>query len=165
MSAAKAVDECGIIQVMTNKFNAENDIGAKVVTQTVDWGTYYDLLSATYSTGNIPDVAVMHGSTLPSFAARDLVEPVGEDLAAAGVQNALADPTLTIFNAQSQPIATNDNWRADASAGAVQSAHLAPPDDRDAAIAITLAPGAYTAIVRGAGGATGIALVEVYDLD
>src|SRR6187200_1577438 len=85
MSAAKAVDECGIIQVMTNKFNAENDIGAKVVTQTVDWGTYYDLLSATYSTGNIPDVAVMHGSTLPSFAARDLVEPVGEDLAAAGV--------------------------------------------------------------------------------
>ena len=82
---SKAVGECGIIQALTNKFNAENTISAKVVTQTVDWGTYYDLLSATYSTGNIPDVAVMHGSTLPNFVARDLVEPIGEDLAAAGV--------------------------------------------------------------------------------
>lgn len=71
--------------VLTNKFNAENTIGARVTTQTVDWNAYYDLLSATYSTGNIPDIAIMHRSTLPNFVARELVEPLGDGLAAAGV--------------------------------------------------------------------------------
>lgn len=82
---AKAAGECGIIQVLTNKFNAENTIGAKVITQTVDWNTYYDLLSASYSTGNIPDLAVIHRSVLPNYANRGLVEPLGDDLAKAGV--------------------------------------------------------------------------------
>ena len=82
---SKAVGECGIVQVLTNKFNAENTIGAKVVTQTVDWNTYYDLLSATYTTGNIPDVAVMHRSVLPNFARRELIMPVGDELTKAGV--------------------------------------------------------------------------------
>lgn len=82
---AKAVDECGVIQVLTNKFNAENKIGAKVITQTVDWHTYYDSLSATYSTGNIPDVAIMHRSVLPNFAARELVDDIGGDLKQSGV--------------------------------------------------------------------------------
>ena len=82
---AKAVDECGVIQVLTNKFNAENKIGAKVITQTVDWHTYYDSLSATYSTGNIPDVAIMHRSVLPNFATRELVDDIGGDLKTAGV--------------------------------------------------------------------------------
>ena len=82
---AKATGECGIIQVLTNKFNAENTIGAKVITQTVDWNTYYDLLSASYSTGNIPDIAVIHRSVLPNYANRGLIEPLGDDLAKAGV--------------------------------------------------------------------------------
>ena len=82
---SKATGECGIIQVLTNKFNAENTIGAKVVTQTVEWSKYYDLLSASYSTGNIPDLAVIHRSVLPNYANRGLVEPLGEDLAKAGI--------------------------------------------------------------------------------
>ena len=86
---SKANGECGIIQALTNKFNAENTIGAKVVTQTVDWNTYYDQLSATYATGKIPDIAVMHRSVLPNFASRGLVDPIGADLTAAGVD--LAD--------------------------------------------------------------------------
>jgi multiple sugar transport system substrate-binding protein len=82
---SQAVGECGIIQVMTNKFNAENDQGINVRTQSVAWGPYYDLLSATYSTNSIPDVAVMHRSVLPNFVSRDLVEPLGDALAEAGV--------------------------------------------------------------------------------
>ncbi|WP_438749102.1 extracellular solute-binding protein [Pararhizobium sp. O133] len=78
---AKANGECGIITALTNKFNAENTIGAKVVTQTVDWGAYYDLLTATYSTGNIPDVAVMHASVMPNFSDRDLLTPLTKPLA------------------------------------------------------------------------------------
>lgn len=82
---SKAVGECGIIQVLTNKFNAENKLGATVRTQTVEWGTYYDQLSATYSTGSIPDVAVMHRSVLPNFTTRKLVEPLADGFAEAGV--------------------------------------------------------------------------------
>ncbi len=82
---SKATGECGIIQVLTNKFNAENTIGARVITQTADWNTYYDLLSASYSTGNIPDLAVIHRSVLPNYANRGLVEPLGEELAKAGI--------------------------------------------------------------------------------
>ncbi|WP_426130931.1 extracellular solute-binding protein [Pararhizobium sp. PWRC1-1] len=83
---SKANGECGIITALTNKFNAENTIGAKVVTQTVDWGTYYDLLTATYSTGNIPDVAVMHASVMPNFSDRDLLTPLGKPLADLGIK-------------------------------------------------------------------------------
>ena len=86
---SKASGECGIIQALTNKFNAENKIGAKVITQTVEWSTYYDLLSATYATNKIPDIAVMHRSVLPNFASRGLLDPIGADLTAAGMD--LAD--------------------------------------------------------------------------
>ncbi|MFT4000856.1 MAG: extracellular solute-binding protein [Rhizobium sp.] len=82
---SKANGECGIITALTNKFNAENKIGAKVVTQTVDWNAYYDLLTATYSTGNIPDVAVMHASVMPNFAARDLLTPLTKPMADLGI--------------------------------------------------------------------------------
>ncbi len=80
-----AIGECGIIQTITNKFNAENGQDITIDTQSVEWGPYYDLLSATYSTGNIPDIAVMHRSVLPNFVSRNLVEPLGDDLEAAGV--------------------------------------------------------------------------------
>jgi multiple sugar transport system substrate-binding protein len=82
---SKANGECGIITALTNKFNAENKIGAKVVTQTVDWGAYYDLLTATYSTGNIPDVAVMHASVMPNFSGRDLLTPLSKPMADLGI--------------------------------------------------------------------------------
>ncbi|HSH39480.1 MAG TPA: hypothetical protein VK993_11910, partial [Chthoniobacterales bacterium] len=47
----------------------------------------------------------------------------------------------------------------------IGSSGIPPTDDREAAIVRTLAPGTYTATVRGAGETTGIALVEVYDVD
>lgn len=83
---SKANGECGIITVLTNKFNAENTLGAKVVTQTVEWGAYYDQLTATYSTGNIPDIAVMHASVMPNFANRDLLTPLSGPMKALGIE-------------------------------------------------------------------------------
>lgn len=82
---SKAVGECGIIQVMTNKFNAENGEGITVKTQTVDWGSYYNRLSATYASGNTPAVAVMHRSQLPNYVVRRLVEPLGESFEKVGI--------------------------------------------------------------------------------
>jgi multiple sugar transport system substrate-binding protein len=87
-NAADANGECGIITALTNQFNAENEGGHTVVTQTAEWGAYYDLLTATYETGNIPDVAVMHASNLPNFTSRDLLTPLGPIFEEVGVDTA-----------------------------------------------------------------------------
>ncbi|MDP3071751.1 MAG: PQQ-dependent sugar dehydrogenase [Opitutaceae bacterium] len=99
-----------------------------------------------------------------------LVRAVGPALAAApfNVPGTLADPVLTLLgpNSSTRVAATNDNWAAaDAAVFAAVGAFALPPGSLDAAIVARLAPGAYTAQVAGAGGGTGVALVEVYDAD
>ncbi len=91
-----------------------------------------------------------------------IIRAIGPSLANFGIANALPDPTLELVG-PGGPIAVNDDWR-DTNETAIQNTGLAPSDDREAAILTTLAPGQYTAIVRGKNGATGIALVETYDL-
>jgi hypothetical protein len=59
-------------------------------------------------------------------------------------------------------IASNDNWQTAANAAALLASGFAPADPLEAAILITLDPGAYTAIVRGAGDTQGVAIVEVF---
>ena len=77
----------------------------------------------------------------------------------------LADPTLELYaEGSSRPLATNDNWQ-DTQAAAIQATGIPPSHRLEAAIRATLAPGQYTAVLRGRNGGTGLALVEVYDLD
>jgi len=73
----------------------------------------------------------------------------------------LFDPVLTLFSGQTV-IDSNDDWVDSFDADEIFETGLAPSDDLEPAILITLAPGAYTAIVSGAGGEIGVALVEVY---
>ena len=80
------------------------------------------------------------------------------------LQGTLGDPVLELHDGSGVLIATNDNWRTSQQA-AIVAAGLAPADDRESALIATVATGSYTAIVRGANNATGVALVEVYDLD
>jgi multiple sugar transport system substrate-binding protein len=82
---SKAVGECGIIQVLANKFNAENKEGITVKTQTVEWGVYYDRLSATFAGAIPPDIAVMHRSVLPNYLARNLLQPLGQRFSEVGI--------------------------------------------------------------------------------
>ncbi len=82
---------------------------------------------------------------------------------AGNLSGTLSDPTINLHSGQTI-IATNDNWR-DTQQSAIQATGLAPADNREAAILITLDPGAYTAIVRGVGGTSGIGIVEVFDID
>jgi uncharacterized delta-60 repeat protein len=96
-------------------------------------------------------------------AARVLVRAIGPSLASAGVTGSLPDPKLSLFDANGSIIASNDNWR-DAQESEIAATGLAPSDNRESAIIALLTPGSYTAIVAGKGGATGIALVEFYDL-
>jgi hypothetical protein len=80
-----------------------------------------------------------------------------------GVPGALADPTLTLVPT-SGPTVTNDDWATAANSLELQASGFAPVNNKESAILITLAPGAYTAIVSGVGGTTGVAIVEVYEV-
>lgn len=71
---------------------------------------------------------------------------------------------MELHDANGATIATNDNWKDSANAAEIQ-ATLPPPDDRESAILVTLGPGPYTSIVRGANRTTGIALNEIYRVD
>ena len=95
-----------------------------------------------------------------------LIRALGPSLTPLGVSGALADPTLELHDESGQIIATNDNWDQSAN---IQAWHtslgLNLPQASESVISMSLAPGAYTAIVRGVNGTTGVALVEVYDCD
>ena len=94
-----------------------------------------------------------------------IVRALGPSLGSYGVSQPLSDPILTIYDSNGSAIASNDNWQNDNNSILVQRNGLAPPNALDSAIVLHLPAGAYTAVVRGANGATGNALVEVYDLD
>ena len=93
-----------------------------------------------------------------------VVRALGPSLASFGVSEPLSDPTLTIYDANGSAIASNDNWQDGINAIDVQKNGLVPPNPSESALVLHLPAGAYTAIVRGANGSTGNALVEVYIL-
>lgn len=93
-----------------------------------------------------------------------LVRAIGPSLANYGVQNALPDPMLELHDNDGNLIASNDNWRSTQQQQIIATT-IPPQNDKESAIVATLPPGRYTAVVTGAGGATGVALVEVYDID
>jgi len=91
-----------------------------------------------------------------------LLRASGPSLPMAG---ALSDPILELHASSGEVIASNDNWIDAPNRQAIIDTTIAPVNDRDSAILISLSPGEYTAVVRGANGATGIAVVEAYDMD
>ena len=93
------------------------------------------------------------------------VRAIGPSLAGSGITNALANPTLILMRVDGTILATNDNWGSDVNAGKLSAAGLAPSNPLESALYVTLPPGAYTAIVSGANGGTGVGLVEVYEVD
>jgi arylsulfate sulfotransferase len=94
-----------------------------------------------------------------------IVRALGPSLASFGVSGVLSDPTLTIYDANGTAIASNNNWQDDINAIDVHKNGLAPPNALESAIVLHLPAGAYTAIVSGVNGGTGVGLAEVYDLD
>ena len=94
-----------------------------------------------------------------------LARALGPTLGDLGVPGVLADPTLDLVNSNGMVIRSNNNWRDDPQQRAeIQAAGLAPNHDVEAALVETVAPGAYTVIVRGNGRTTGVGLVEVYNI-
>lgn len=99
----------------------------------------------------------------PGSAQRLVVRTTGPSLASAGVSDALEDTTLELYRG-SQRILLNDNWKTNSQADQqeLKANGLAPKNDKESALVVSLEPGSYTAVVRGKDDATGVALVEVY---
>jgi hypothetical protein len=96
---------------------------------------------------------------------RIAVRGIGPSLTAAGVSNALANPTVQLRNESGTLTVTNNDWKDDpVSAAELIAAGLAPTDPLESGIATTLPPGLYTGLLSGVNNGTGVGLVEVYDL-
>ena len=103
---------------------------------------------------------------------RVIIRAIGPELTQFGVPNPLANPTLELHNGAGGLIAFNDNWQTTVIGGVITHDQVqeiinsgrAPADMRESAIIANLPAGNYTAIVRGVSNTTGVALVEVYDL-
>jgi hypothetical protein len=93
-----------------------------------------------------------------------VVRGIGPSLAAAGVSNALPDPTLELRDTNGALILANNDWQDNpAFAAYLTGAGLAPTNPRESALAATLPPGLYTALLTGGNNGTGTGVVEVYD--
>ena len=94
-----------------------------------------------------------------------LLRGIGPSLAQFGVPNVLADPVMELHGPAGFTTIVNDNWR-ETQAALIMATGIPPTNDLESAILVTLAPGAYTAIVKGGNDAlgVGVGLVEVYDL-
>ena len=103
---------------------------------------------------------------------RVIIRAIGPELTQHGIADALANPRLELHNGTGALIATNDNWQTTILGGIItsnqvsdiQNSGRAPTAASESAIIADLQPGNYTAIVRGVSNTTGVALVDVYDL-
>jgi len=116
--------------------------------------------------GSTPGDSIIAGFILGNSNNPDhiVIRGLGPSLAALGVPNTLQNPTLELHNGDGVLLFTNNDWQDNpTNAADVAAAGLAPSDSREAAIAVTLPPGAYSAILAGLGNTTGNGLVEIYD--
>lgn len=171
---------------------APNNPKESAIIRTLPEGNYTAILSGangTTGTGlvEIYDVDVGSGSRLANLATRGVVSggdgvliggiivrgsapqrvvvrAIGPDLANRGVVNELADPNVEVFDGNGVSIKTNDNFMTDPDAAEISSQGLAPNNSLESATIVTLAPGNYSAVVRGAGTGTGVALIETYNI-
>ena len=101
--------------------------------------------------------------------ARVIVRVLGPSLIPLGVSGALPDPSLELHDSSGATIASNDNWkiRPDGSTqrGEIEATAVIPGNDLESALVQNLAPGNYTAIVRGTNNTTGVAIIEAYTLE
>jgi len=94
------------------------------------------------------------------------ITATGPSLAPFGISNFLANPQLTLVRSSDQVVlATNDDWQTDANQAQLLASGFAPSNAAEAGLYVSLAPGAYTAIVQGAGGGTGVSVVGVFEVD
>ncbi len=114
------------------------------------------------------DNALIGGFVIRDGTQQVLIQAIGPELSNSGVTTPLADPMVTLYDADMVAIASNDDWESDQKQ-LIEDLWkgMAPmaTGSKSAAIVQTLSPGAYTAIVSGKNDTEGVALVEVYEVD
>jgi hypothetical protein len=98
-----------------------------------------------------------------SGGTRVVIRALGPSLTALGIDGALEDPVLELFNGNGAKLETNDDWR-DTQESQIQATGIPPGENAESALVVQLGAGNYTAIVSGKGGTSGVALVEVYNV-
>lgn len=117
-------------------------------------------------TGNNVMIGGLIAGPNANGSSRVIIRAIGPSLP---VANALPDPTLELHDANGAILVTNDNWKAADVSGQSQEAAITatsvpPTNDKESALLVNLVPGNYTAVVRSKTSATGVALVEAYNL-
>jgi hypothetical protein len=92
-----------------------------------------------------------------------LIRALGPSLTGQGVAGALADPTLELHDSNGALLQSNDNWKESQECD-IAATGAPPSNDSESAMVVTIPTGAYTAIVMGKNGGTGVGLVELYRL-
>ncbi len=179
------------VEIEAAGFAPQNDFESAIIA-TLDPGAYTAIVSGKNATSGVGlvegyDLDPPADSQLANISTRGFVESgsnvmiggfilgngtgttnlvirgLGPSLASAGVVGALADPTLELHDGNGAIVMSNDNWR-DTQPCELEDTGLPPEDDLESAMIVTLPTGAYTAIVAGKNGGTGVALVELYRL-
>lgn len=139
-----------------------------VAANAADEGRLVNLSIRTFA-GTLDDTLIVGfaiGGNATMEAKPLLVRAVGPSLEQFGVNNALDDPVMSLYQGQTST-AANDNWAGDAQIAnrsqRVGAFALPSSTSLDAALALSATPGSYTAQIRGKDGATGTALAEIYD--
>lgn len=146
----------------------QNDATGVGLVEAYDLESFADSKLANISTRGFVDLGenVMIGGLIAGpqngVGGRMLVRGIGPSLSAS-VPDALQDPSLELRDGSGTLVAANDDWRETQQAD-IEATGIPPTNNKESAILSTLAPGGYTAIVRGVGNTTGVGLVEVYNL-
>jgi hypothetical protein len=106
---------------------------------------------------------VLIGGFINRGGGRIVLRAIGPSLSAFGVTDPLPDPVLTLKDVNGNTLATNDDWQSSQGAE-ITAAGLAPTNNLESAILTSLPAGNYSGVVSGKGSATGVALVEIYQL-
>jgi len=93
-----------------------------------------------------------------------IIRALGPSLASRGVYGTLGDPMFEVRSPSGTLLYQNDDWIYALSAPVLTSLGIQPSNSKEAAAVLTVSPGCFTVIVKGVGGSTGVALVEVYDI-
>jgi hypothetical protein len=122
-------------------------------------------LSTRAYVNNTPQGQMIAGFIITGGPKLVLIRALGPSLSSQGVvEPVLADPAIRLFRG-STPIAENDNWQTNSNLSNIIATTIPPQHEKEAAILVRLEAGSYTAVISGAGGGTGIALVEVYEIN
>jgi hypothetical protein len=93
-----------------------------------------------------------------------LIRALGPSLAAQGVSPVLENPVLRLMSGATE-LWSNDDWQSNSNSDDIIATTIPPVSPSESSILVRLEPGAYSAIVTGANDSTGIALIEVYEIN